>query len=75
MAPQAINGLVGFLQQQQQQQLLVPPAQQPATPLLNLFNSDQPFDLSTHVGSSAFSQACDPLDTKWDGLVDTFLAS
>ena len=71
---QAINGLVGFLQQQQQQQPPVPPAQQPAAPLLNLFDSDQPFALSTHAGSLAFSQACDPLDTKWDGSVDTFLA-
>ena len=73
---QAINGLVGFLQQQQQQQQQppAPPAQQPAAPLLNLFDSDQPFDLSTRAGSSAFSQACDPLDTKWDGSVDTFPA-
>ena len=74
---QAINSLVGFLQQQQQQQQQQPPvapAQQPAAPLLNLYDSDQPFDLSTRVGSSAFDKACEPLDAKWDGTVEAFPA-
>ena len=69
---QAINGLVAFLQQQQQPPAV--PAQQPAAPLLNLYDSDQPFDLSTCAGSSAFHQACEPLNAKYDGTVDTFLA-
>ena len=69
---QAINGLVGFLQQQQQPP--VAPVQQPAAPLLNLYDSDQPFDLSTCVGSSAFNKACEALDMKCDGTVKAFLA-
>ena len=69
---QAINGLVAFLQQQQQPPAA--PVQQPAAPLLNLYDSDQPFDLSTRAGSSAFNQACEPLDAKYDGTVDTFPA-
>ena len=71
---QAINGLVGFLQQQQQQQPPPAPVAQPPAPLLDLFDSDQPFDLSTRAGSSAFNQACGALDLKWNGLVDTFPA-
>ena len=69
---QAINGLVGFLQQQQQQQPPPAPVAQPPAPLLDLFDSDQPFDLSTRAGSSAFNQACGALDLKWNGSVDTF---
>ena len=71
---QAINGPVGFLQQQQQQQPPPAPVQQPAAPLLHLFNSDQLFDLSTHASSSAFHQACKALDIKWNGSVNTFPA-
>ena len=43
----------------------------PPTPaaVFDPFVEDKPFDLSSRVGSQAFSEACAPLDQKWDGSV------
>ena len=41
-------------------------------PILHSFKSDQPFDLSTCAGSSAFTLASAHLDVTWDGSTATF---
>jgi hypothetical protein len=52
-------------------------SQQPRAPhvvILDPFESNEPFDLSPRVGSTAFTNACAALDDPWNGNVDTFLA-
>jgi hypothetical protein len=46
-----------------------PPVRQP---LLDPFDSNDPFDLSSRAGSVAFAAASAPLDESWDGSVETF---
>jgi hypothetical protein len=46
-----------------------PPVHQP---LLDPFDSNDPFDLSSRAGSVAFAAASAPLDESWDGSVETF---
>jgi hypothetical protein len=51
--------------------------QQPRAPhvvILDPFESNEPFDLSARVGSTAFANACAALDDPWNGNVDTFPA-
>jgi hypothetical protein len=53
------------------------PQQPPRAPhvvILDPFESDEPFDLSARVGSTAFANACAALDDPWNGNVDTFPA-
>ena len=44
----------------------------PAVPLLDPFQVDQPFDLSSRVGSAAFTTASSALDVTWDGIANQF---
>jgi hypothetical protein len=41
-------------------------------PLLDPFDSNDPFDFSSRAGSVAFAAASAPLDKSWDGRVETF---
>ena len=50
-----------------------PPAAPAAyTPVVDLFDSNLPFDLSTRSGNDAFTRISQPLDEIWDGTVDKF---
>ena len=50
-----------------------PPAAPAAhVPVVDLFESNQPFDLSTCSGNDAFNKISNPLDEIWDGTVETF---
>lgn len=42
--------------------------------MTNALAAATPFDLGSRVGSSAFAQACAPLDTIWEGDIDKFPA-
>jgi hypothetical protein len=43
-----------------------------AQPILDPFQSAQPFDLASRAGSIAYTTACSALDEPWDGTPDTF---
>jgi hypothetical protein len=51
-----------------------PPPAVHAILLLDPFESNAPFDLSTWTGSTAFVTACAALDDPWDGTVENFPA-
>ena len=44
------------------------------TPVLDPFTSNDPFDLASRAGSTAFTTACSKLDETWDGTAETFPA-
>ena len=51
-----------------------PPPPAAAAPLLDPFTDDQPFDISTHTESSAFTTASSHLDITCDGTSNQFLS-
>lgn len=44
----------------------------PVAALLDPFDSDQPFDLTSRCGSQAFAAASATLDETWDDTIQTF---
>ena len=51
-----------------------PPARAAPTPVLDPFLSNDPFDLASRAGSTAFTTACSKLDDTWDGTAEKFPA-
>jgi hypothetical protein len=51
-----------------------PPPPAVHTVVLDPFESNEPFDLSTRTGSTAFATACAALKEPWNGTVETFPA-
>ena len=49
-----------------------PAAPAPHQPMLDPFQADQPFDLSSRAGAAAFGMVSAALDEPWDGSVTTF---
>lgn len=70
----AITALTAALANLQHPQPPAPPnaPQQNVAALLDPFDSDQPFDLTSRSGSQAFTTASAPLDETWDGTIQTF---
>ena len=68
----ALQNIAVILQNIQQAQGANPPPAVPPAPTYATFPTDTPFDLDTRAGSRAFSQMCEPLESKWDGTPQSF---
>lgn len=69
----ALQALANMITSLQQNQAAIPAA--PCSvyaAIFNPFESNQPFDLSTHLHPTAYPTACSALEESWDGSPDTF---
>ena len=64
----ALTAVITNLQRQQQNEQNA----QTNTTIMDPFASNQPFDLGSRAGSTAYAMASAPLETPWDGKTSTF---